>query len=116
MHETSLIDYALRAVEARAAQLGIEEVAEVGLIVGRAKAVPLLLEKAFQIIRMKHPMCREASLHLEMKNIRMQCLACGSEFDVDDVMGDYRCPSCGSEETRMISGNELTVDYFIPRE
>ena len=48
MHETSLIDYALNAVEARAAQLGITEVSEVGLIVGEAKAVPILPEKAFQ--------------------------------------------------------------------
>ena len=39
MHETSLIDYALNAVEAKAAQLGITEVSEVGLIVGEAKAV-----------------------------------------------------------------------------
>lgn len=116
MHETSLIDYALNAVESRAAQLGITEVAEVGLIVGKAKAVPLLMEKAFQIIRIRHPICREATLHLDMREIRMRCCACGTEFDVDDVMSDYPCPSCGSGDTRMISGNELMVEYFIPRE
>ena len=80
MHETSLIDYALNAVEARAAQMGIQEVSEVGLVVGKAKAVPGLMEKAFQIIRLKHPMCREAKLHLDVREIRMQCAACGREF------------------------------------
>ncbi len=92
MHETSLIDYALNAVEARAAQMGIQEVSEVGLVVGKAKAVPGLMEKAFQIIRLKHPMCREAKLHLDVREIRMQCAACGREFEVKDVMGDFQCP------------------------
>ena len=81
MHETSLIDYALNAVETKATQMGIREVREVGLVIGKAKAVPLLMEKAFQIIRMKHPMCREASLHLDVREIRMQCAACGTEFE-----------------------------------
>ena len=116
MHETSLIDYALNAVETRAAQLGITEVCEVGLVVGEAKAVPILLEKAFQIVRMKHPMCREASLHLDMRKIRMCCCECGTKFEVKDVMDDYRCPECGSEAARMISGGELMVDYFVPRD
>lgn len=116
MHETSLIDYALNAVETRAAQMGIQEVSEVGLVVGKAKAVPGLMEKAFQIIRLKHPMCREAKLHLDVKEIRMQCDACGREFEVKDVMGDFRCPECNNGECRMISGNELMVSYFIPRD
>ena len=75
MHETSLIDYALNAVETKATQMGIREVREVGLVIGKAKAVPLLMEKAFQIIRMKHPMCRGASLHLGVGEIRRQCAA-----------------------------------------
>ena len=116
MHETSLIDYALNAVETRAAQMGIQEVSEVGLVVGKAKAVPGLMEKAFQIIRLKHPMCREAKLHLDIKDIRMQCAECGTEFEVEDVMGDFQCPGCDSGNCRMISGNELMVDYFIPRD
>lgn len=113
MHETSLIDHALNAVEAKALQLGIQEVSEVGLIVGKAKAVPALLERAFQIIRKKHPMCSEASLHLDVREIRMRCSACGAEFEVEDVMGDFRCPVCESGDCQMISGNELMVDYFI---
>lgn len=116
MHETSLIDYALNAVETKATQMGIREVREVGLVIGKAKAVPLLMEKAFQIIRMKHPMCREASLHLDVREIRMQCAACGTEFEVEDVMGDFKCPECDSEDCRMISGNELMIDYFIPND
>ena len=116
MHETSLIDYALNAVETKAAQMGIHEVREVGLVVGKAKAVPLLMEKAFQIIRMKHPMCREACLRRDVRDIRMQCAACGAEFEVEDVMGNFKCPECDSEDCRMISGNELMVDYFIPND
>ena len=116
MHETSLIDYALNAVEARASQMGIQEVAEVGLVVGKAKAIPELLERAFQIIRVKHPRCREAVLHLDMREIRMQCSSCGMEYEVEALMGDDRCPGCGSCDCRMVGGNELLVEYFIPRE
>ncbi len=115
MHETSLIEYALSAVEAKAREMKIEKVREIGLVVGRAKAVPALLEKSFLIMRQKHPMCREAELHLDMREIRLRCFTCGEEFEVADPMGDFRCPSCGGD-CRMISGGELMVDYFIPRD
>ena len=105
-----------RGLSYQVGEMGIREVREVGLVIGKAKAVPLLMEKAFQIIRMKHPMCREASLHLDVREIRMQCAACGTEFEVEDVMGDFRCPECDSEDCQMISGNELMVDYFIPND
>ena len=115
MHETSLIDYALNAVEARAAQMRINQVAEVGLVVGKSKAVPALLEKAFEIIRAKHPMCRSAKLHLDVRDIRMECSVCGTEFGQEDVMGDYRCPQRGSRDTRMISGmNSWSIILFPP--
>ena len=116
MHETSLIDFALNAVEVKAVQLGIQEISEVGLVVGKAKAVPTLLEKAFQIIRVKHPLCADARLHLDMREIRMRCNACGTEYEVADVMSDDCCPACGCKEGQMISGNELLVEYFVPKE
>ena len=115
MHETSLINYALDAVEARAKELGVEEVMEVGLVIGRMKAVPQLMEHAFQIVRNRHPLCRNARLHLEMRDIRLRCLDCNAEFNADDAMSQFVCPECGSECNTVIEGNELLVDYFIPQ-
>ena len=70
MHEMSLIDYALTAVENKAEEMNIEKVAEVGLVIGRLAALPELMEKAFEVVRTRHPKCADARLHLDM-NPRM---------------------------------------------
>lgn len=114
MHETSLVEFALSAVESRAKAMGIEKIKEVGLVIGRLSAVEEQMEMAFRIIRQKHPMCIEAELHLDMREIRLRCKDCGCEYDSPDVFSCFTCPDCGSEKYDILSGKELQVDYFIP--
>lgn len=114
MHEMSLVDYALTAVEKKAEEMNIEKVAEVGLVIGRLTALPILMEKAFAVVRTRHPKCVDARLHLDVRDIRMRCRQCGCEYESSDAFGDSVCPECGSREHELLAGNELMVDYFKP--
>ena len=114
MHEMSLVDYALTAVEKKAEEMGIEEVAEVGLVIGRLTALPQLMEKAFEVVRTRHPMCTDARLHLDVRDIRLRCRDCGCEYESSDAFNYSVCPECGSESHDLLAGNELFVDYFKP--
>lgn len=114
MHETSLMDYALSAVEARAASMGIKKVREVGLVVGRLKAIPHQMELAFEIVRGRHPVCAEARLHLDVREILLVCRECGRQYEVTDAFASFLCPECGGNRYDVLSGGELQVDYFIP--
>ena len=114
MHEMSLVDYALTAVEKKAEEMNIEKVAEVGLVIGRLAALPILIEKAFEVVRTRHPMCTDASLHLDVRDIRLRCRHCGCEYESSDAFHHSVCPECGCQEHDLLAGNELFVDYFKP--
>lgn len=114
MHELSLVEYSLNAVERRAAEMNIKRVAEVGLVVGKLSVVPAAMEKAFAILKTQRPMFEDASLHLEVRNIRLRCRDCGCEFSSSDVFSFSVCPECGSPSHELLAGNELYIDYFKP--
>ena len=116
MHEMSLIDYALTAVENKAEEMNIEKVAEVGLVIGRLAALPELMEKAFEVVRTRHPKCADARLHLDMRDIRMRCRKCGCEYESSDAFSEAICPDCGAREHVLLAGDELLVDYFLPEQ
>lgn len=51
-----------------------------------------------------------AVLEVDWRPLAHQCLACEREFTVAQWKLD--CPSCGSTETRLRSGDELEVAYL----
>ena len=114
MHEMSLVTYVLNAVENKASGMGIEKVGEIGLVIGRLAAVPELMERCFQIARYQRPMFQEATLHIEMRDIRLRCRACGTEYSSQDAFGYATCPECGSGASDLLGGKELLLDYFVP--
>lgn len=113
MHELSLMEYSLNAVERRAGEMKIDRVAEVGLVIGRLSIVPAAMEKAFAILKVQRPMFAEARLHLDVRDIEYQCRECGHRFVVKDLQ-DTDCPICGSNQLELVGGNELLIEYFIP--
>ena len=114
MHETSLINFTLDAVEKKAAQMGITHVSDVRLIVGELKgAVPELLEYAFQILAGSREMFEGAELDIELRPAVLKCRDCGREFHAGlSDFADAKCPSCGSASREIIAGDELRIDSF----
>ena len=114
MHEMSLIEFTFDSIEKRADVLGISQVAEVGLIIGRLAAVPALLETAFDIMKQNRPMFWEAKLSIDFREIRLHCRDCGTQFE-DSSYVQAQCPVCHGKNLDMIGGEELFIDYFLPK-
>lgn len=113
MHETSLIEFTLNAVEQRAGLMGIKEVGEIGIVVGRLAAVPELLQTAFKIMKYDREMFCHTVLHIDYRDIQLQCVKCGEKF-LTKTYAEASCPKCKSKNLKRNSGEELYIDYFVP--
>jgi len=115
MHETSLIEFTLNAIQQRANQMKIKEVKEIGIVVGRLAAVPELLQTAFEIMKYDRPIFYHTVLHIDYRDIYFQCMDCNEKF-TSDTYARAVCPKCKSANLERTSGEELYIDYFIPYE
>ena len=113
MHETSLIEFTLDAVEKRAAIMGIKQVGEIGIVVGRLAAVPELLQTAFDIMKYDREIFRHTVLHIDYRDIQFQCASCKETF-LSKTYAAAVCPKCRGTDLKRKSGEELYIDYFVP--
>ena len=113
MHETSLIEYTFDAVEKRAEIFQVTKVKEIGLVIGRIAAVPVLLETAFDVMKRSRPMFQDTKLVIDFREIRYQCNECGKIVETDSF-DQICCPECKSDNLTKIGGDELFIDYFLP--
>jgi hydrogenase nickel incorporation protein HypA/HybF len=55
----------------------------------------------------KNSVAEDAELHIDIFPVKMKCLNCGSDFQVnEDLIG---CSICGSTDLEIIQGKELFV-------
>lgn len=112
MHETSLIEFTLNAVEDRCMQLGLRRVKCIHLVVGELRgALPELMQEAFSILTYKRPAFHGAVLDIETRPVQLRCEACGAHFTPADFHA-VACPVCGGGRYAVAQGNELLIDSF----
>ena len=112
MHETSLIDFTLNAVEDKCLQLGVRHVKSVRLVVGDLRgALPELMHEAFSILTYARPLFHGAALEIEPRAVVLRCKNCGAEFSPADFHA-VACPQCRSGAYEICTGNELYIDSF----
>ncbi|MBX5448517.1 hydrogenase maturation nickel metallochaperone HypA [Thermogemmatispora sp.] len=108
MHELSLAQSIIEAVEARAEECGVERVRAVHLRVGEASGVLVdALQFAFEMLASLSPTLTGARLTIEITPHRAWCEPCARTFTVMDFVA--RCPTCGTWSTRILSGTELQI-------
>ena len=112
MHETSLMQYTLDAVEHRVFALQMHTVKSIDLVVGEMRgALPELLQEAFRILTYARPVFHGAQLHIEERPVVLQCQKCGKRYSAADFH-QVACPDCGAPEYAIVQGNELYIDSF----
>ena len=112
MHETSLIDFTLNAVENKCLQLGIRHVKSVRLVVGDLRgALPELMQEALSILTYTRPLFHGAVLEIESRAVVLCCRKCGKRFTPEDFHA-VTCPQCGAGTYTVAEGNELYIDSF----
>ena len=109
MHEASIANHVIRAVERRIDEGEIVgRVTTIFLRVGRMTAVvPDNLHFMFGVLA-EGSAVEGAKLEIEEVAVRGRCRSCGAEFDIQDVC--FFCPKCGASSVDIISGRELMVD------
>jgi hydrogenase nickel insertion protein HypA len=112
MHEMSLVQYAMDAVEQRALGMGIHHVYGIYLVVGEMRgALPDLMDYGFRVLSRSRPLFFGAQLHMELRGVEVQCNDCAERYGVQEFH-HITCPACGSGAYTLVQGNELYIDYF----
>ena len=112
MHETSLIEFTLNAVENKALAMGIDKVTSIHLVIGELRgALPDLMDRAFTFLTDKRPLFHGCSLDIKTVPAVLSCRKCGKTYKADHLY-KITCPDCGSPEYDIVSGNELFIDSF----
>ncbi len=107
MHELSIAENIVEIIQDHVPSSGLSRVRNVKLKIGElAGVVPDSLEFCFDAITDQTPM-RDAVLVVEHVPFVIECHTCGL-VSTNDV-GIILCARCGSDETKMVSGNELLV-------
>jgi hydrogenase nickel incorporation protein HypA/HybF len=107
MHEASIALNLIEAVERRLEAQPLARVAVIHVRVGEMAGVSMdALEFAFQCLSAGTPLAG-AQLAFDPVPLTLACDACGVTSPVEDLV--FRCPRCGSEKTRIATGQELEV-------
>jgi hydrogenase nickel incorporation protein HypA/HybF len=110
MHELSIAQSVLEAVEAEAVRHLGAKPSKVGLKIGELAAVdPDALRFGFEVLTRDTAM-EGLQLEIEFCPRRHRCLDCETEFSVKDF--DFRCPGCQSTRNDCISGDQLQIAYL----
>jgi hydrogenase nickel incorporation protein HypA/HybF len=110
MHELSIAQSVLEAVEVEAARHPGSRPMKIGLKIGELAAVdPDSLQFAFEVLTRETEL-EGLKLEIEFCPRRHHCLDCGTEFDVKNF--DFRCTKCQSTRNQCISGDELQMAYL----
>ncbi len=108
MHELSIAQELLDIIYVNAEEAGIRSVSEVNLRIGEYAGIfPDSLQFAFEVLS-QDKMTEGASLNIEHVAPRYVCKKCQTELK----RGEDHCTRCGSEDIRMIGGDELELVSF----
>jgi len=105
MHEYSIVQALLNQCENIVEENQASTVISVTIKIGVLSGVELhLLESAFDTFKEK-TVCENSRLIIHHQKVKLHCDACGHEFEIDDY--EYQCTDCGSENTRVIDGEDM---------
>jgi hydrogenase nickel incorporation protein HypA/HybF len=119
MHELSIANAILEAVQKEAAKRPGAHVAKVGVRVGALSGVvPDALSFGFECL-VRGTELEPLVLVIETVPRRQRCPACEATFEVQDgepgtagFGSSLACPRCGNTETQLAGGDELDVAYL----
>ena len=115
MHELAIAQAIVAAAEHHAED---RPVSVVRVRIGRLRqVVPEYLSFYFEVAS-DGSLCKGAELEWERVSSVLRCAECGGEWDPApppardqaQLIVGFRCPSCGSAEHTVISGDELVVE------
>ena len=107
LHELSLCDDLLSQVIAIAAQHQAESVESITVNIGELSGIePSLLDTAFSLLK-AGTVAERAELIIQQSPVLVSCPQCNTQAEV--AANRLFCPTCGSADTLLISGDEMIL-------
>jgi hydrogenase nickel incorporation protein HypA/HybF len=108
MHEVSLVKSIFRSIEAEFPARDLERVRGIYLRVGLlANVEPVLMQSAFEAVLEAETTFQNATLHVEVLPILIQCKECGTETTVENYR--FVCATCSKPSNNVVQGTELLI-------
>lgn len=110
MHELSIAQNIIDAVEAALPEHGLNRVVRVGVRIGTLSSVdPEALTFGYQVLIADTPLSGSV-LAIETVETSAVCRKCGHKFAASDFV--FVCPRCESSQCDLVSGQELEIVYL----
>ncbi len=108
MHELSIAQSIVEAVEAKATECNATHVKGVRLKIGEANSIVTdSLTFCFEMLTSLEPTLAGAQLLIDTVPHRAHCRHCNKEFAIVNFVA--QCPTCQEWSSEVISGNELQI-------
>lgn len=108
MHELGLVLETISSVEKIAKENGVLSVAELTLEIGEVSSVvPSYFRDCFEWAKQKTEYMKDCALEIVIIKGISYCRDCKTTYPT--VEHGKICPNCNSENTYLITGNELTI-------
>ena len=108
MHELSIAQSIVDAVEARATECNAARVKGVRLRIGEANGIVTdSLTFCFEMLTSLDPTLTGAQLSIDSVPHRARCRHCAKDFSVINFVA--QCPTCQEWSSEIVSGNELQI-------
>ena len=108
MHELGVVSHVIKEVETVAKENNVQKVISLTLEVGEVSTiVPELFQDCFEWSKKKTEFMQECALNLVILGAVTYCQDCGETYST--TKHGKICPKCGSKNTYLITGNEVTI-------
>lgn len=108
MHELGIVVRVIEQVEKVALENNVQKVTKLSLEVGEVSSiVPELFRDCFEWSKKKTKFLQEAELDLIVLEAISYCEDCKQTYKTTQYA--KQCPHCGSNNTYLVTGNEITI-------
>jgi len=108
MHELPITQNVLALALAHAERAGATRIVRLHLVIGGLASIVDDSVQFYWDFVSKGTIAEGSELVFRRVPGKLQCGACGETFLVDGI--DYACPSCGSVRTRVVDGQQFTLE------
>ncbi len=111
MHEYSIVMSMLDICEKHAKG---KEVEKVVVNIGKMSGIePHFLKESFDVFK-EDTICANAVMKMNLIDIKILCMDCKEESLVDQF--NFYCPHCKSGNTKVLTGQEMHIEYIELKE
>ncbi len=108
MHELGIVMHVVDSIESTAKELGVEKVTKLRMEIGEVSTVvPELFTDAFDWAKKRTQYLKDCDLELIIIQGISYCRTCRKTYETTKYA--RQCPFCGSYDTYLVTGNEITI-------